>query len=132
MPVRPGDVITADLLNRIMERQSAPGLRIDGGSGLSGRQTSDGQIQIWNDPGTQGAFICQPSSDVLGASGTWPDITPVSFVADVYQTSGSTKILVMSSATIYNWYASGLSANQTVRVTPDGSGAYVADAQSCI
>jgi hypothetical protein len=127
--VRPGDVITADLLNRINQREWAPGIRSSGG--ISSRQTSDGQIQVWGEPSQVAAFVCQPSAAVTGATGTWPTITPVSFTADVYQVAGTTMTKITPNATIYNWYAASLVASKTVTVEPDGTGAYVAIAQSC-
>ena len=46
--------------------------------------------------GTGGAFFCQPSGTVSGASGTWPSITAVSFTANVYSGSGGSLTLVAS------------------------------------
>lgn len=79
----------------------------------------------------EGVYFCQPGSSVAGASGTWPAITAVSFAADIYKVVGSKITKFAASATIRNWYAAGLDANKTTNVRPDGSGAWVAIAESC-
>lgn len=76
-------------------------------------------------------LICQPSSSVSGATGSWPAITPVSFTADVYQVYGTTMVKIAASATVYNWLAASLAANKTCFLEADGSGSYVTISQSC-
>ena len=70
----------------------------------------------------------------MGATGTWPAITPESFSADVYQESadGTTLTLFEAGATVRNWYAAGLDAGKTVTLIPGAAGAYVVIAQSCV
>jgi hypothetical protein len=79
----------------------------------------------------QTALFCQPGTTVAGATGAWPALTPASFTADIYQVAGTAITLYLSSATIYNWYAAGLVDAKTVYVVPDGTGSWVAIAQSC-
>lgn len=76
-------------------------------------------------------LVCQPGSSVGGESGTWPSLTPASFTADVYQVSGTSITIYLSSAKVYNWYAAGLDANKTATVAADGAGTFVVLAQSC-
>jgi hypothetical protein len=78
-----------------------------------------------------GAFFCQPSSTVGGASGSWPTLTAASFTADVYQSVAGALTLLAAAATIYNEFPAGLAAGKVCNVIPDGSGAYVVVTQSC-
>jgi hypothetical protein len=83
--------------------------------------------------GSQGVFLCiAPSSGSWGATGTWPALTPGSFTADVYQAMGTSLDLVVSGATINNWYPATPAVSKVIEVSQDGSGAYVTVAQSCI
>jgi hypothetical protein len=125
---RRGDLITLELLERLYNGQGATGIRASGG--INARQGPDGQIQIWGTP-SAGAFKCQPSGAVAGATGTWPSITSASFTADIYQSINGVLNLVASSATVWNSYKSGLDANKTCTVQPDGSGNWDVIAQSC-
>jgi hypothetical protein len=65
--VRPGDVITADLLRRLGNPQYAAGIRCDGG--IDCRQTSDGQIQITGN--FRGCFVgtVEPGGTITARSG---------------------------------------------------------------
>ncbi len=78
-----------------------------------------------------GTYFCQPGSTVSGATGTWPSLTPISFTADVYVTAGSSGVLSMASATVYNWFPASLAASKVCFVLPDGSGTFVVVTQSC-
>ncbi len=82
--------------------------------------------------GGSGVFYCQaPASGSWGATGTWPSLTPGSFTADVYQANGTSLNLIMSSATIKNWYPASPANSKVIELQPGGSGAYVTVAQSC-
>lgn len=132
MPIRevkPGDDITAQLLNDIASGRYASGVRASGG--ISVRQDSDGQTQIWSGVPPQQVFFCIPSGAVSGATGTFPNVVPISFNASVYQVSGATQTLIKAGAIIYNWYPSPLATSKFCMVAPDGSDSYVVVAQSC-
>jgi hypothetical protein len=126
--VRQGDVITAELLNRLANQQMAAGIRTSGG--ISSRQNPDGATQIWGNP-SDGIFLCQPTSAVAGATGTWPDLTPTDFNADVYLLLGDKLTLVLSSADCTNWHAGALVANKTCTLIKDPSGKYIVIDQDC-
>ena len=78
-----------------------------------------------------GAFSCQPSALVNGATGTWPAITPVSFTADVYQMKGGVLTLLTAGATCWNGLPASLAAAKVCTLVPDGTGAFVVYSQSC-
>jgi hypothetical protein len=78
------------------------------------------------------ALACQPSSNVAGAAGTWPEITAVSFTADVYAMAGSVMVKIAPGATIRNWLAAPLEANKTCWLLQDSSGNFVVISQSCV
>jgi hypothetical protein len=81
--------------------------------------------------GGGGAFFCQPSGSVAGATGTWPTLTPTSFTADVYQMVGGVLTLITASAGISNGFPAALVASKVCFVAADTSGAYVVVSQSC-
>jgi hypothetical protein len=126
--VRQGDVITAALLNELAMQRMAPGIRSSGG--ISSRQTSDGQIQVWGTP-SGGVFECMPSALVPGATGTWPNLTLVSFTVDVYQAVSGSLTLIVSSATVWNGLPASLAASKVCYCLPDSFGDYVVISQSC-
>jgi hypothetical protein len=124
-----GKPIAARTLNQTAETaELASRLRVVAPLSLS--MTAAGPLLRWLGQ-QETVYFCQPSSSVSGATGTWPSITPASFTADVYQASRATLTKYVTSATIYNWYAASLDANKTTNVKPDGSGAFVAIAESC-
>jgi hypothetical protein len=126
--VRRDDIITADLLNQLANLRAARGVRCSGG--VNCRETGDGQLQIWGTP-SGGVFECQPGGTVDGASGTWPDLDPVSFTADVYQIINGKLSLIVGSATVWNGLPASLAENKVCYCLPDGAGDYVVISQSC-
>jgi hypothetical protein len=126
----PGTELTWAWLNKIRAWCRSNEVYVGQNSGLTMKKMDCGTFLAVSTP-PQGVYICQPGTAVSGATGTWPAITPVSFTADVYQVSGANLTLYLASATIYNWYAAGLDDDKTVTVLPDGSGSFVAIAQSC-
>jgi hypothetical protein len=79
----------------------------------------------------------QPTVNTNGASGTFPTgnsngsyVMPA-FTANVYQASNGVLTRVAVNATVYNPYGAPIMASKTCRVTPDGTGAYYIDAESC-
>lgn len=87
--------------------------------------------QPYNGTGGGGSvFFCLPTT-LSGASGSWPSPTPGSQTGlTIYQVSG-TSITSVGTATVYNWYPATPAASKVLMVVPDGSGAFVAVAQSC-
>ena len=81
--------------------------------------------------GGGGTYFCLPSGPVSGATGTWPSLTPVSFIADVYTTAGGSMTLSAASATCWNFFPAGLIASKVVFLAADGTGNFVAVTQSC-
>jgi hypothetical protein len=82
-------------------------------------------------------YYCQPSTNCNGATGTFPtgnsngSYAMSSFVANVYQASNGALSKVATNATVFNPYGATVVASKTCRVTPDGTGDYYVDAESC-
>jgi hypothetical protein len=81
--------------------------------------------------GSSGSFFCLPSAAVSGAGGTWPALTGVSFIADVYGATGSSLVLIKAAAQCYNFMPAALVASKVVFLSADGQGNYDAVTQSC-
>jgi hypothetical protein len=78
-----------------------------------------------------GAFFCVPSSTVGGATGTWPNLTAVSFTADVYQMTGGAYVKIVAGATNWNGFPASLAASKVCALVADGTGDWVVYSQSC-
>lgn len=128
---QPGSELTWAWLNKIRAWCRRNEIYLGMNSGLDIKKMDCGTFLAVTRQPVQGVFICQPGTAVAGATGAWPTITPQGFTADVYQVSGANLTLYLASAQCYNWYAAGLDDDKTVTVLPDGSGAFVAVAQSC-
>lgn len=79
-----------------------------------------------------GCFYCRPSAIVAGATGTWPALTPSSFIADVYQANGGSISLIAAGASCWNFMPAALVASQVVFLAFDGAASYNTVSQSCV
>jgi hypothetical protein len=129
--VSPGDPINANDWNELIDFVQRNALDVGQSAGLNMRQTPYGTSLAVVDQKSY-PYLCQPSSAVSGAAGTWPNITAVSFTADVYTVSGSTMNKFASDATIFTWLAAPLVANKTCWLLQDSSGNFVVIDQSCV
>ncbi len=131
--LKPGDELVCKWLNDVRD-SAVEGSIAALGPGLKGSPTSTGwQIGLANlGGGTTGAFYCMSNSGAWGATGSWPSLTPGSITADVYQALGTDFDLVVSSATIRNWFPASPANAKVLMVFPDGTGDYVAGPQSCV
>lgn len=128
---QPGSELTWAWLNKVRAWCRRNEIYLGMNSGLDMKKLDSGTFLSVVQQPQDAVYLCQPSSTVTGATGTWPAITPVGFNADVYQVSGTAITLYLAGAQCYNWYAASLDANKTTNVRPDGSGAFVAIAESC-
>ncbi|MDG3003255.1 hypothetical protein [Paludisphaera mucosa] len=128
---RAGDPITAAMWNRMQEAVRDL-QRVRFGAGLAGR-VGPGGLQVTALPirRTRASWCRIPSGGVLAATGTWPALTPKTFVADVYENSAGALALVASSATIYWWYKDSALANKLVACIANDDGTYDALLDSC-
>jgi hypothetical protein len=76
-------------------------------------------------------YFCSPTSAVLGSTGTWPNITPASFSADIYQAQRGTLVKLVAGGKVFNWYAASLVATKVVTVSDNRDGSFSVIAQSC-
>jgi hypothetical protein len=80
--------------------------------------------------GVAGIYFCVSPAGVLGATGTFPKLTPGTGNAQVYQAGGNALTLVTFAA-LYNWFPAAPTAGRVTQVFADGTGAYVYGPQSC-
>ena len=98
------------------------------------QQIRDGQAK-YVAPGGGSAnsiFWCQAPSAIAAASGTWPDLTPTTFTANIYVDQGGSLNLVASSQTVRWFYFDSAAINTLIPVEPaDNGSAWDAIGNSC-
>lgn len=77
------------------------------------------------------SYWCRTAGTVAAATGTWPSLSPATFVADVYVSDAGALVSVATSATIYWWYKDTAAASKLVGLIPNGDGTYDARHDSC-
>jgi hypothetical protein len=129
----PGDELRWEWLNalRSLARTNRISLGMNSGLEMVQNEANGTILRVSLPQEAVGAWYCEPSSGVTGATGTWPALTAVSFTADVSQQFNGNLTKVASSATIWNGYPASLVANKVCTVRPDGAGDWSVIGQSC-
>ena len=129
--LRPKDELTLGWLNRVLAILIRNNINLGSDSGLEMNQNEHGTWLrvVSQDPAA--AFYANPSGSISGASGSWPNLTPATTTADVYQDQDGKLVKVEANATIQNYYPAATAAAKVLSVIPNGYGMWNVVAQSC-